>query len=190
MPSRELINIDRLVEVHYLSVSFSPVHRFQELDLSTQCLMGQESNREEPWVNTVEATLQKEGKYKGVSVWGVEGRVGCVGGGGEGGMCGRWRGGWDVWGMERKEGWECGGGGEGGMCEGWREGWDVGGGGESECGSGGEGGMCWGSGGESGCIGMLGECGSCVPLPAVVLCSSGGDTSAGVHQASSLSVCE
>ena len=40
--------------------------------------MGQESNREEPWVNTVEATLHKEGKYKRVSVRG----------GGKGGVCG------------------------------------------------------------------------------------------------------
>lgn len=57
-------------------MSVSLVHRFQELDLSTQCLMGQESNREEPWVSTVETTLQKAGKYKRVSMWGVEGRVG------------------------------------------------------------------------------------------------------------------
>ena len=57
-------------------MSVSLVHRFQELDLSTQCLMGQESNREEPWVGTVETTLQKAGKYKRVSMWGVEGRVG------------------------------------------------------------------------------------------------------------------
>ena len=54
-------------------MSVSLVHRFQELDLSTQCLMGQESNREEPWVCTVETTLKKAGKYKRVSMWG-EGR--------------------------------------------------------------------------------------------------------------------
>ena len=133
------------------------MHRFQELDLSTQCLMGQESNREEPWVNTVEATLKKEGKYKRVSVWEVEGRVECVKGGGVGGICG-----------DGGEGGVCGDGGEDGMCGRWREGWDVWG---------------WrGRVGESGCVGVLGGCGSCVSLPAVVLCSSGGDTSAGVHQ--------
>ena len=215
-PLRELINVDRLTRLKCLCL-FLSVHRFQELDLSTQCLMGQESNREEPWVNTVEATLQKEGKYKRVSVWGVEcggggvcggggwsvwgwrvecvggggegrveGRVGCVGGGREGGgrecgVCGGWSG-WreggdgregrvegrvSVWGVKvrvdgrvRVE--ERGG-------EGWREEWDV-----------------WGvegRKGESECVGVLGWCGSCVSLPAVVLCSSGRDTSSGVHQA-------
>ena len=62
-------------------MSVSLVHRFQELDLSTQCLMGQESNREEPWVCTVETTLKKVGKYKRLC-GGVKGRVGG------------WRGGW------------------------------------------------------------------------------------------------
>ena len=63
----------------------------------------------------------------------------------------------------------CGGGREDGMCERWREEWDE-----------------WGVEGrmgESECVGVLGWCGSCVSLPAVVLCSSGRDTSAGVHQA-------
>ena len=79
-------------------MSVSLVHRFQELDLSTQCLMGQESNREEPWVCTVETTLKKAGKYKRVSMWGSEwesggwrgewGVEGKVGGGGEGGCVG------------------------------------------------------------------------------------------------------
>ena len=40
--------------------------RFQELDLSTQCLMGQDSSREEPWTDTVELTLKKEGDYQKV----------------------------------------------------------------------------------------------------------------------------
>ena len=78
----------------------------------------------------------------------------CVGGESEGGG---------------REGGVCGGGGEGGMCERWREEWDV-----------------WGVEGRKGkseCVGVLGGCGSCVFLPAVVLCSSGRDTSAGVHQA-------
>ena len=99
--------------------------------------MGQESNREEPWVNTVEATLQKEGKYKRVSVWG--------GGKLKGGVCGGRVG---RVGVEGRVGWRGG----------------------------------WGEG-ESVCEGMLGGCGSFISLPAVVLCSSGGDTSAGVHQA-------
>ena len=74
--------------------------------------------------------------------------------------------------MEGGWGWREGGDGGEGRVEGrggWREEWDV-----------------WGVEGRMGkseCVGVLGGCGSCVSLPAVVLCSSGRDTSAGVHQA-------
>ena len=38
--------------------------RFQELDLSTQALMGAESSREEPWTVAVETTLARVGSYR------------------------------------------------------------------------------------------------------------------------------
>ena len=59
-----------------MSVASSLHARFQELDLSTQCLMGQDSSREEPWTDTVELTLRKLGNYQKVCEWG--------GGGGRG----------------------------------------------------------------------------------------------------------
>jgi len=52
-----------------VSVASSLHARFQELDLSTQCLMGQDSSREEPWTETVELTLRKLGNYQKVYEW-------------------------------------------------------------------------------------------------------------------------
>ena len=42
--------------------------RFQELDLSAQCLISNESTREEPWINCVTTTLRKAGSYIMVSL--------------------------------------------------------------------------------------------------------------------------
>ena len=47
------------------------VCRFQELDLSAQCLISNESAREEPWINCVTTTLRKAGSYIMVSEEGL-----------------------------------------------------------------------------------------------------------------------
>ena len=44
-----------------------PPCRFQELDLSAQCLLNNESNREEQWVESVEQSLKHVGLYSKVS---------------------------------------------------------------------------------------------------------------------------
>ena len=39
------------------------VLRFQELDLSAQCLISNESNREDMWREAIEVTLKKKGNF-------------------------------------------------------------------------------------------------------------------------------
>jgi len=43
--------------------------RFQELDLSAQCFLQNESNREDMWVEALEKTLRKIGVYTKVRTW-------------------------------------------------------------------------------------------------------------------------
>ena len=47
-----------------IQVFTDSLHRFQELDLSAQALVGAESSREEPWTVAVETTLARVGSYQ------------------------------------------------------------------------------------------------------------------------------
>ena len=51
------------VHVSFCLISFS----FQELDLSPEALLRNESNREEPWTDLVESSLKMAGKFTQVS---------------------------------------------------------------------------------------------------------------------------
>ena len=51
------------VHVSFCLISFS----FQELDLSPEALLRNDSNREEPWTDLVESSLKMAGKFTQVS---------------------------------------------------------------------------------------------------------------------------
>ena len=46
-----------------MCITVSLLLRFQELDLSAQCLISNESNREEMWKESIEVSLKKKGNF-------------------------------------------------------------------------------------------------------------------------------